>query len=88
MEESAIDVGAYLIDIFITNIKVFCKDTIENLTKDCPASSYLVLRRKPMVPGGRLLIDIGYKYDTCKVLFFIVLEKKESIQAGLQYLSK
>ena len=27
-----------------------------------------------MVPGGRLLIDIGHKYNACKVVYFIVIE--------------
>ena len=32
----------------------------------------IVLRSKPMVPGGWPLIDIGYKYNVRKVLYFIV----------------
>ena len=39
----------------------FCKETIEKLTKNWPGGSYLVLRSKPMVPGGRPLIATGYK---------------------------
>ena len=55
-----------------TDTKGLCKETIYKLTKDCPEVSYLVLRSKPMVPGDRTLIDIGYKYNVRKVLSFIV----------------
>ena len=41
-----------------------------------------------MVPGGRPLIDIGYKYNARKVLFFIVTDNAGSTQTGLPYLSK
>ena len=71
-----------------TNTTGFCKDNIEKLTKGCPGGSYLVLRSKPMVPGGRPLIDIGYKYNAQKVLYFIVTEKSGITHAGLPYLSK
>ena len=55
------ELGAELIGMVKTNTKVFCKETIEKLTKNWPGGSYLVLRSKPMVPGGHLLISIGYK---------------------------
>ena len=71
-----------------TNIKGFCKDTIEKLTKDWPGGYYLVLRRKTMVPRDRPLIAIGYKYNARKVLSFIVTENAWSTQADLLYLSK
>ena len=71
-----------------TNTKGFCKETIENLTKDWPGGSYLVLRSKPMVPGGRPLIDMGYKYNTRKVLTFIVTDNAGSTNTGIPYLSK
>ena len=41
-----------------------------------------------MVPGGRPIIDIGYKYNTRKVLQFIVIEKSGITQSGLTYLYK
>ena len=59
--ESAMEVGADLIGMVKTNTKGFCKETIEKLTKDFPGGSYLVLRSKPMAPGDRPLIAIGYK---------------------------
>ena len=57
------EVVAELIDMVKTNTKVFCKDTIENLTKNWPVGSYIVFRSNPMVPGDRPLISIGYKYN-------------------------
>ena len=53
------EVGAEFIGMVKTNTKVFCKYTIENITKDWPGSSYLVFRSKPIVTGERTLIDIG-----------------------------
>ena len=41
------------------------------LTKDWPGGSYIVLRRKTMVPGERQLLAIGYKYNSCNVLSFV-----------------
>ena len=40
-----------------------------------------------MVPRVRPLIAIGYKYNTQKVLSFIVTETTASTQSGLTYLS-
>ena len=47
-------------------------ETIEQLTKDWPGGSYLVLSSKTMIPRDRPLIAIGYKYNVRKVLSFIV----------------
>ena len=47
-----------------------------------------MLRIKPMVPGGRPLIAIGYKYNTRKVLSFIVTDNAGSTKTGIPYLSK
>ena len=41
-----------------------------------------------MVPGGRPLIVIGYKYNTRKVIYFIVTENAGRTKSGLNYLSK
>ena len=70
------------------NTKVFYKETIDKLTKYWPGRSYLVLSSKPMVPGGRPLIAIGYKYNTQKVLSFIVTDNAGMAQKGIPYLSK
>ena len=43
---------------------------------------------KPMLPGGRPLLAIGYNYNTQKFLYFIVTEDARSKKAGITYLSK
>ena len=80
--------GAELIGIVNTNTKGLRKETIVKLTKDWPGGSYLVLRSKPMVPGDRPLIAIGYKYNARKVLYFIVTDNTGSTNTGIPYLSK
>ena len=72
--EAAMELGADFIGMVKTNTKGFCKETIEKLTKNWPGGSYLVLRSKPMVSGGRPLIAIGYQYNARKVLSFIVTD--------------
>ena len=52
LEESEMDFGAELICMVKTNTKIFCKETIENLTKDWPGGAYIVLRNKPMAYGA------------------------------------
>ena len=86
--EAAIELGAELIGMVKTNTKGFYKETIEKLTKDWTGGSYLVLRSKPMVPGGRPLIAIGYKYNARKVLSFIVTYNAGRTKTGIPYLSK
>ena len=80
------EVSAELIGMVKENTKVFRNETIEKLTKDFTGGSYLVLSSKPMLPGGRSLIAIGYKYNAHKVLYFIVTDNTGSTQAGLPYL--
>ena len=82
------ELGDEFIGIVKTNTKGFCKETIEKLTKDWTGGSYLVFRSKPMVPGDRPLIAIGYKYNARKVLYFIVTENARSTNTGITYLSK
>ena len=50
-----------MISMVKTNIKGFCRATIEGLTKDWTGGSYIVLRSKPMVTGKRPILAIGYK---------------------------
>ena len=80
--------GAELIGMMKTNTKGFCKETIEKLTKDWPGGSYLVLRSKPMVPGDRPEISIGYNYNARKFLSFIFTNNSGSTNTGIPYLSK
>ena len=54
-----------------TSHKGFCLAMLENLMKDWPGGSYLVMRITPRVPVGRPLLAIGYKYNYRKVLRFI-----------------
>ena len=77
-----------LIGMVKTNTKGLCKETIEKLTKDWPGGSYLVLRSNHMVPGDRPLIDIGYKYNSRKVLSFIVTDNVGTTKTGIYYLYK
>ena len=77
------ELGVELIGMVKTNTKGFCKDTIEKLTKNWPGGSYLVLRSKPMVPGGRPLIAIGYKYNMGKVLSFIATDNAGSTKTDV-----
>ena len=76
------ELGAELIVMVKTNTKGFCKETIENITKDWPGGSYLLLMSKSMVSGGWTLIAIGYKYNVRKVLSFIVTDNAGSTKTG------
>ena len=81
-------VGVDMMGMVQTNIKIFFKETIKNLTNNCPGGSYLVLRSKPMVIGVRHLVAIGYKYNAQEVLSFIVAENAGITNSGIPYLSK
>ena len=59
LEGAAMEVGAELIGMANKNTKGFYRETIDKLTKDRPGGSHLVLRSKPIVPGGRPLIATG-----------------------------
>ena len=71
-----------------TNTKGLYKGTIHKLTNNFTGGYYLVLRSKPVVPSGRPLIAIVYKYNVHNVLYFIVTEYTGSKKAGTHYLSK
>ena len=58
---AAASIGVDFIGMLKINIKLFCKATLEGLTKDWLGGSYIVLRSKPMVPGERQILAIGYK---------------------------
>ena len=55
--------------------------------KDWPGGSYLVLKSTPRFPGESPLLDIGYKYNSNKVLGFIATEGAGSTEPGDPYLS-
>ena len=52
-----------------------------------PGGSYLVMKITPIVPGGRPLLAIGYKYNSRNVLGFIANEGDGSNEQGDPYLS-
>ena len=85
LAEYVMGVGADSIGMVKTNTKGLCMYNIKKHTQDCPGGSYLVLRSKPMVPRGRPLIEIGYKYNARKVLSFIFIENSGSTNSGLPY---
>ena len=86
--EASVSIGVDLIGIVKTNTKLFCKATIEGLTKDFTGRSYIVLRSKPMVTGEMTLIAIGYKYNSRKVILVVATEGTGSTTLGIPYLSK
>ena len=65
----------------------FCLATLEQLMKDYPGGSYLVLNSAPRVSVDRSLMAIGYKYNSGKVLVFIATEEDGSTEPGNPYLS-
>ena len=81
--EDVINVGADMIGMVKNNKKGFCKDTINNMTKYRPGGSYLIPKMKSTVPGERPLIDIGYKYNAQKVLYFINAEDSGITKYGI-----
>ena len=69
--EAAAYIGVDLIEMVKTNTKGFFKATIERFMKDFPGGFYIVLSSKPMVPGERPLLTIGYNYNSQYVLSFV-----------------
>ena len=50
--------------------------------KYCPGGSYIVMKSTPRVYDGRPLLNIGYKYNSNKVLGFIATEGDGSNEPG------
>ena len=82
------EVGVDLIVVFKTNRKLFYKETIKKITRDCPGGSNIVLSIRPIVPRVSPIIDIGYKCNARKVLSFIVTYNTGITQTSITYLSK
>ena len=82
------DVGYDIIGVVKTNTKGLCKDYIENITKDWPGVSYLVLKRSFTVPGNRPIIAIGSKYNSQKLIYFIDAYGAWSTKAVISHLYK
>ena len=68
------NVGVYMIGMVKINTQLFYKETIYKIKKDYLGDYYLVLRIKPMVHRGRLIISVDHKYNARKVIYFIVTE--------------
>ena len=81
------NVGADMFGMVKTNTKVLCKDTIYKITKYCPGGSYLLLKRKCVVPRDRFLISIGYKYNARQFLSFIDTKEAGRTKPGIPCLS-
>ena len=71
-----------------TSHKIFCLATLEKLMKYWSGGSYLGLKSTPRFPGEITLLDIGYKYNSGKVLGFIATEGSGSTEPGDPYLSR
>ena len=68
--------------------KEFCLATLENLTKEFPEESHIVMRITPRVPGGIPPRAMVYKYNSRKFLGFIATEGAGSTESGDPYLSR
>ena len=58
------------------------------MTKDWYRILYLVFKRHPYIPGERLNIYIGYKYNYRKVLIFLAIEEVGTNPHGVTYYRK
>ena len=59
--EEAMAIGVNYCGPVKTNHKGFYLDMLENLMKDWPGGSYIVMKITPIVTGGRSLLAIDYK---------------------------
>ena len=71
-----------------TSHKGFCLSTLEKVMKYWPRGSYLVLKSTPIFTVERPLLVIGHKYNSRKVLGFIVTEGAGRTEPGNLYLSR
>ena len=46
----------------------FFISTLEKLTKYWPGGSYLGMKSNPRVPGGKTIMNIGYRYSSREVI--------------------
>ena len=79
--------GVYYCGPVKTSHNGFYLATLEKLMKDWPGGSYLVMEITPRVPVGRPILNIGYKYNSRKVLGFISAEGAGSTEPDDPYLS-
>ena len=62
--EKAMDAGVDYYRPAKTSHKGFYLATLENLMKDWPRGSYLVINSTPRFTGGRTIMAIGHKYSS------------------------
>ena len=79
-------VDAEIIRMVKTNKKGLCKNTIDNMTKDCSGSYCLVLKIKLTVTSDRPLIFVGYKYNIRNFLSFVATDNAGITTSGIPYL--
>ena len=70
-----------------TSHKNLCLDTLERFMKGCLRWSYIVMKSTTRFPSSLPLLNIGYKYNSRKVLGFITTEGDGSTKPGDPYLS-
>ena len=70
-----------------TSHKACCLAILEKLTEEFLGGPYLVMNTTPRVPGDGPIMDIGYKYNSRKVLGFIA-EGAGSTEPGDPYLDR
>ena len=61
LPDSMMYVDTNMVGMVETNMKVFYNYTIDNLTKDWPGDSYLVLNRNYILTGDKNIICFEYK---------------------------
>ena len=83
--EATMDVCSDVIGMTKNNTKVLRKYAIDNLNKDWPGGSHLMLKRNSTVPRENLLITIGYKYNYWEALYFIATEEEGRKKGGIPY---
>ena len=70
-DKCAMNVGNGMVYMVKTNTRVLCMDTINNMKNYRPGVPHLALNSKSTVPKDRMLIYIGYKYNSRMVLSFV-----------------
>ena len=85
--EEAMAAGVGVCELAETSHKVFSIATLEKMMKDWPVESYIVINSTPIVTGDIPHIEIGYKYNYRKALWFIYTRWAGSTEPGDPYLS-
>ena len=70
-----------------TAYSLFPKDQLEEEMKDFPSGSYLVMECTAPEMGVKL-VAIGYKYNSRKVLFFVMTKNAGNTMPGSPYIAR